>query len=696
MSGEAKDLEVLRKEYERLVREIQEHDRRYYVLNDPVISDQEYDELYARLVAFEREHPELVAPYSPTQRVAPPPDFSDDVVPVRHPVPMLSLDNTYDEGQLLDFHRRVVSGLGREPAYVVELKVDGVGVEVRYEEGRFVQASTRGDGYVGEDVTHNVRFLRELPGLLTEPVTLVVRGEVYMHRADLDRLNQELVEQGQNPFKNPRNAAAGSLKLKKKEYERARRRPLRIVVYEAVDSPLPTHWETLRWFGRLGLPTSPHARRVEGIQDVLDLYTVWKEKRRELPFNVDGLVVKVDSYEDRRLLGATAKYPRWAIAFKFPAEQARTRLRAVEAQVGRTGVVTPVAHLDPVELAGTTVKRASLHNWDEVAKKNLHIGDLVVVEKAGEIIPQVVGVVLEERPEGAEPVRPPETCPACGARLVRREGEVALRCPAGLSCPAQLKNAILFFGARDALYIKGLGERVVEQLLERGVVKDVSDLFSLTEGDIAVLERQGAQSAANLVRSIREAKETATLDRVLTGLGIPLVGKTVAGLVAEAFGSLRALLETPSEELVERLTQVEGVGPKIAHSVAEFFSLADNRRVVEKLIEYGLDPKWQRGEAGEGPLAGLVFCITGTLSRPRQEVAARIQAAGGKVTNSVSRRTSYLVVGQDPGSTKLRKADQLGVPKITEQELEVLLQGHGASATGRQLRLFGEKEDSGS
>ncbi len=686
------DTDGLRDEYNRLVREIQEHDRRYYIENDPDISDYEYDQLYARLEELERAHPGLAAPYSPTKRVEPPADRSDDLVTVQHPEPMLSLDNTYDEHQLAEFHRRVVQGLGgSEPAYVVEPKVDGVGIELQYRDGRLTVGATRGDGLVGEDVTHNVRFIRGLPGLLSEPVDLVVRGEVYMDRADLDRLNVALEEEGQRPFKNPRNAAAGSLKLKKKEYDKARRRPLKVVCYEVVSSPLPTHFQTLAWLTHLGLPTSPHARRMEHFDSVLGLCREWLTRRRELAFNVDGLVIKVDSYQDRRRLGATVKYPRWAIAYKFPAEQARTRLLSVEAQVGRTGVVTPVANLQPVELAGTTVQRASLHNWDDVARKGLCTGDLVIIEKAGEIIPQVISVVIEARSAQARPVEPPKTCPVCATPLVRREGEVALRCPNGLSCPAQLKNAILFFGARDALYIKGLGEKLVDQLVDSGLVRDVADLFQLDVESLSKLDRQGEQSARNLVEAIQASKESATLARVVTGLGIPLVGKVAAKAIARRMGSLEALVDTAPESIEDMLTEIDGVGDKIARSVREFFAEEHNRRVVTRLLDLGLSPKCESPSEEQGPLSGKTFCINGTLSRPRTDVAAAIEAAGGKVVNSVSGRTDYLVVGEAPGASKTRKADRLGVPRITEAELDAMIGGLGGdhrTGGGSQLGLF--------
>jgi len=675
--------EALRTEYENLVRKLQEHDRRYYIDAQPIISDFEYDRLYKKLVAIELAHPELTSPFSPTQRVEPPADLSDEVVPVEHPVPMLSLDNTYDEAQLTEFHRRVLEGLaGVGPTYSVELKVDGVGIELKYEQGRLLWGATRGDGRVGEDVTHNIRLIRGLPWLLTEPANLLVRGEVYMDRAGLDRINESLTEQGLAEFKNPRNATAGSLKLKKKEYVKARKRPLKIVLYEVLDSPLVSHSETLAWLQKLGLPTSAHARTVTRFEEVLELCRHWEKARFDLPFNVDGLVVKVDDYEQRRRLGSTIKYPRWAIAFKFPAEQATTRLRSVESQVGRTGVVTPVAELEPVELAGTTVRRASLHNWDEVRRKDIHLGDLVVVEKAGEIIPQVVDVVVAARAAQAEPVPEPLVCPACGTNLIRVEGEVALRCPNRLGCPAQLKNAILFFGARDALYIKGLGAKVVDQLVERGFVKDVADLYSLTVEDVADLDRHGIRSAGKLLAAIDESRRTVTLSRLMTGLGIPLVGQVAARAIAKRYRSLDALMERDGEALEAELTELEGVGPKIAASIRNFFGAEHNRQVVRRLIEAGVHPEEEEDEDVGSVLAGKTFCITGTLSVPRRNIKDRIMAAGGKVVGAVSRATTYLVAGGNPG-TKLKRARTFGVAVLSEQDLDLLLSGGRPLSDGR-------------
>jgi DNA ligase (NAD+) len=667
-----------REDYERLVREVLEHDRRYYAENAPSVSDFEYDALLRQVRDLESAHPDWVQPHSPTRRVGCKVD--GDFPTVVRRVPMLSLDNTYGEQDLRDFDDRVRRGLGGEPpAYVVELKVDGIGIELTYRAGQLEQAATRGDGREGEVITPNVRTVRGLPGLLAEPVDLVVRGEIYMERAALAAVNADREAAGEEPFKNPRNATGGTLKLK--DPAQVARRPLRVVLYEVVNPTEASHLEMLGTLGRLGLPVSPHTERVEGIDAVLARVATWDDRRRTLAYDVDGLVIKVDAYAQREALGATSKYPRWAIAYKFAPEQAETRLLDLVAQVGRTGAVTPVAQLEPVELAGTTVRRASVHNWDEVARKDLHLGDLVVVEKAGEIIPQIVAVRTEARAPDARRCEPPTACPACGAALEREADAVALRCPEAFGCPGQLERAILAYGGRAALDIDGLGEQLVRQLVARRMVEDVADLYRLTVMEVASLERMATRSAVNLVDAIEASRKAATLERLLAALGIPHVGTVAARAVASQFRSLSDLLGRDPACLAADLEGLAGVGPVIAGSVAAFLGDPRRRAVLAKLVSLGVDPASSAPAAapGTGPLAGCTLVVTGTLSRPRDEVKRRIEAAGGKVAGSVSRKTRYLVAGESTGATKLAEAQKHGVQVIDEAALEALL-AEGPSA----------------
>jgi DNA ligase (NAD+) len=662
-----------RERYEALAREILEHDRRYHVENDPIIADVEYDRLMAELRGLEAAHPEWVVPWSPTQRVGYTP-VSEFPKVVRE-VPMLSLDNTYSEADLRDFHERVQKGLdGAEPEYVVEPKIDGIGIELYYRDGAFVRGLTRGDGRVGEDVTSNLRTVRTLPPMLAEGLTLEVRGEVYLDRAALEPLNAARAAAGEEPFKNPRNAAGGSLKLL--DPRLCAQRPLKVLLYELVDGSrvCATHTEALALLRRLGLPVSPDTTRVVGFAALAAQVAAWAERRDALPYDADGLVIKVDRYAQREALGATSKFPRWAIAYKFPARQATTRVLAIELNVGRTGTVTPVACLEPVELSGTTVARASLHNWDEVARKGLRLGDYVLVEKAGEIIPQVVTVLVERRTGDEPPVTPPTACPSCQAPLQRRAGEVALRCPNKLGCGAQLKEAIEFFAGKSALDIENLGPKLVEQLVDEGLVKDVADLFDLTIFTLLPLERMAEKSADNLVAALAAAKAKATLSRLLTGLGIPLVGTVGARAIAQEYGSLEAMLAVePPARFATELVKVQGVGEKMAQAVADFFGEERNRAVLGKLVARGLRPV--EPQAAAGPLTGLAVCVTGTLGQPRSAVQRAIEAAGGRFVAAVGKGTDYLVAGAGTGQTKLKAAAKHGVRVIDEAGLEKLLRG---------------------
>jgi DNA ligase (NAD+) len=660
-----------------LVAEIREHDRRYYGENNPTISDQEYDALLVELRRLEEEHPELATPDSPTQRVGHAP--LSEFVKVRRVVPMLSLDNTYDQDELRGFHERVLRGLGGDhPRYVVEPKIDGIGVEVTWKRGKLDVGATRGDGVVGEDITANVRTIREIPLALhgEAPESITVRGEIYMTRDDFAKLNAAREAAGEEPFKNPRNSTGGTLKLLDSRIVATRR--LRAFFYELVDGDRfhETHSAGLDWLRRLGLPVSRDIAVCEGWDELAACVARWQERRDSLPYDADGLVIKVDAFAQRRELGATAKFPRWAIAYKFPARQVTTIIRDIIVTVGRTGVATPTADLEPVELSGTTVKRAGLHNWDQVKRLGLRPGDRVLIEKAGEIIPQVLSVTqAAENP----PFVAPSQCPSCGTTLVREGEEVALRCPNRLSCPSQRVWATAFFAGRGQMDIDGIGLEVAGDLVEKGIIADVADIFGLSAGDLLKLPLFAEKRAAKLVEGIARAKQTATLSRLVAALGIPNVGTVTARGLATKFRSLGALLavldgEDGRARLKEQLLEIDGYGETIADSVVDFFADPSVRHVVEKLRAHGVDPVEPEAPKG-GPLEGMTFVVTGSLSRPRPEVIRAIEAAGGKVAGSVSKKTSFLVAGADTGAAKTAAAEKNGVRVIGEAELDRLLAG---------------------
>lgn len=700
-----------REAYLRLIDELTEHDRRYYVEANPTISDYEYDQLLKRLRELEAAHPDWIEPWSPTQRVGHAPLSAFPKV-VRE-VPMLSLDNTYDEADLQAFHERVLRGLGltedeaREVTYVVEPKIDGVGVELTYDKGRLVLGATRGDGRVGEDITANLRTVRDVPLRLREEVDVIVRGEIYMHRADFVALNEARARAGEEPFKNPRNTVAGT--IKQLDSRLVAERTMHVTLYEMVGGEriARSHFEVLAWMRQIGLPTSQHNSEAHTWADLHAQVAMWAEKRASLPFDTDGLVIKVNSFDQRDILGTTSKFPRWAIAYKFPATQVTTLVEDLEINVGRTGAVTPVAILTPVELSGTTVKRASLHNWDQIKRLGIGPRARVLIEKAGEIIPQVVAVVESGSGKVFEP---PTHCPSCGHALVREDGRVVLSCPNRLACPQQLLASIEFFAGRGQMGIDGLGEKVARALLDAGLIHDVADLFTLTKEDLMRLERFGEASARNLVDAIARARENATFSRLLTALGVPLIGGVAARLIASRYRSMGELLalvdhtrpSAPSEQtehaeqteqaaqaaqakrtkddtagdFVATLTEIEGIGPIMARSLERFLRDPATRKVLERLRERGVDPVEPVTEnAGTGPLAGKTLVITGTMSRPRSEIKKAIEAAGGKVAGSVSKKTDYLVAGADTGASKRASAEKHRVPIIDEAGLEALLAG---------------------
>ena len=659
--------------YLELVDELNEHDRRYYVDANPTISDLEYDQLHARLVLLERDHPDWVVAWSPSQRAGHRP--ISEFPKVERAVAMLSLDNTYSPDELKAFFDRAVKGLdGEIPVFAVEPKIDGFGIELTYKHGLLTLGATRGDGRIGEDVTANVKTVKGVALKLREPVDLVVRGEIYMTKAEFEAINQARAAAGEELFKNPRNTAAGS--IKQMDPREVAKRPMRTILYEVLDGEryASGHLASLAYIKRLGLPVSSHNTSARSWDDLIACVQAWENRRDKLPYELDGLVLKIDDFAQRGALGSTAKAPRWAIAYKFPARQVTTKLLDLDNNVGRTGAVTPVAVLEPVEVSGTTVGRASVHNWDQVARLGLGKGDRVLLQKAGEVIPEILGVT-EKGPGPA--FTPPTRCPSCGSELEREEGRVVLLCPNRIGCPAQLLGAIEFFASRGQMNMDGLGEKVVAQLVEAGLVKDVADLFDLTWERVALLDRLGDQSAQNLVAAIAAAKRAATFSRLLSALGIPNVGSVLAKPIAMKYGKLSALRAAAtaktSDELVAELNDIDGIGLTIAHHVDQFLRDPHVAVVLDKLAERGLDPEEPIVATSEGPLSGKTLVVTGTLSAPRAEVQKRIEAAGGKVAGSVTKRTDYLVAGADTGKTKLEAAQKHGVTVLDEAALEQLL-----------------------
>jgi len=658
--------EDVRHKIERLREEIRRHEYLYYVLDQPEITDAEFDALMNELRQLETEHPELITADSPTQRVGGKP--REGFVKVRHSSPMLSLDNALNEAEFLDFDRRVRQLLGGESyAYVAELKLDGLSMAAHYRNGLFAQAVTRGDGIEGEDVTENARTIRSLPlRVKNGPPAFEVRGEVVMNRRAFEQLNLERDKQGLPRFANPRNAAAGSIRVLEPWITASRRLDYWAYFLLVDGQPYyPSHWQSLEALASMGFKVNPHRRFCRDAAEVLEFWREWSERRENLPYDIDGIVVKVDSVAQQQRLGWTAKAPRWAIAFKYAARQAETVVEDITVQVGRTGVLTPVAHLRPVEVGGVTVSRATLHNEDEIERLGVQIGDTVIIERSGDVIPKVVRVKAYGSPR--RPFRMPEECPVCGGKVVREEGEVASRC-INTNCPARLKESILHFASRGVMDIDGLGEALVDQLVDRGLVRSVADLYKLRLEDLVPLERMGKKSAEKLLRNI-EASKQQPLPRVLTALGIRFVGERTAQFLAEAFGSLDAIAEAD----IETLQRVEEVGPRVAQSIYEFFREPHNRELVERLREAGLQFQYRAERPRGGPLEGLTFVLTGTLpTLSREQARALIEAAGGKVTGSVSKKTDYVVAGEEAGS-KLAKARELGIKVIDEAGLRRML-----------------------
>ncbi|WP_321841572.1 NAD-dependent DNA ligase LigA [Paraburkholderia bannensis] len=661
--------------------ELERANHAYYVLDQPDLPDAEYDKLFRELQQIESEHPDLIAPDSPTQRVGG--EAAAGFEQVVHDVPMLSLNNGFADEDIAAFDKRVHDTLGKaegdEVEYACELKFDGLAISLRYVDGVFVQASTRGDGTTGENVTENVRTIRSLPLRLKGtrvPKVLDVRGEVLMFRRDFARMNERQREAGQKEFANPRNAAAGS--LRQLDSKITAQRPLSFFAYGIgvlEGEPMPaTHGELLDWYAEMGLPVNGERAVVKGAQGLLDFFRAVGEKRDGLPYDIDGVVYKVNRREEQDALGFVSRAPRFALAHKFPAQEALTTLLAIDVQVGRTGAITPVARLEPVFVGGATVTNATLHNEDEVRRKDIRIGDTVIVRRAGDVIPEVVSALLERRQEDAREFVMPTECPVCGSRIERLPDEAIARCTGGLFCPAQRKQALWHFAQRRALDIDGLGEKIIDQLVEQNLVRTPADLFNIGFATLAELDRMADKSAQNLLDSLEKAKST-TLARFIYALGIRQVGESTAKDLAKYFGSLDPIMDASIEQLLE----VKDVGPIVAESIHQFFAEEHNRTVIEQLRAPG-KVTWIEGppapKAPVGVLAGKTVVLTGTLPTLTRDAAKEmLEAAGAKVAGSVSKKTDYVVAGADAGS-KLAKAEELGVPVLDEEGLHKLLEGH--------------------
>lgn len=661
----------IKAEAEWLRSEINRHSRLYYILAEPEISDEAYDRLYRRLQDLEAQYPVLITDDSPTQRVGGEPltEFKS----VRHAEPMLSLDNTYSADEVSEWAARIQRLLPGEPvAFAVELKIDGVAVAVCYEDRRLIQGATRGDGATGDDITENLKTLRGLPRRLNDSApagALTVRGEVFLPKAALIALNEQKNAAGEKVFANPRNAAAGSLKLL--DPRLTAQRPLAAFFY-ALDSrnaaPLKTQNAVLAILESWGLPVNPYRCHCKSLEEIMAFSRQWEDRRQGLPYEIDGLVIKVDDFDQQNRLGATSKSPRWAIAYKYSASQAQTRLLDILVQVGRTGVLTPVAVLEPARLAGSTIARATLHNWDDIERKDIRIGDTVVIEKAGEVIPQVVGPVTALRTGAEKKFRMPGRCPVCGSHVVKLEGEVAQRC-VNPACPAQIKCGLMHYGSRDAMDIEGLGQALVEQLVDQGLVKDFSHLYALTADELVPLERMAEKSAENLISAISGSKHR-TLARLIYALGIPQVGEHSGEVLAAVFPDIDALAAAD----LETLDAIPEIGPKVASAIHEFFHQPETKAVLQKLKKAGVNTVRRPEEKkADGKLTGKTFVFTGELEGfTRSQAESRVKALGGRAAGSVSKQTDYVVAGADPGS-KLDKAKRLGVAVLDEGEFRGLV-----------------------
>jgi len=646
---------------------IRRHDYLYYVLSRPEISDAEYDRLFTELKEIEKDHPEFISPDSPTQRVSGLP--LEGFKTVRHTVAMLSIDNTYNADELRAFDERVRKGLEtRDYDYVVELKIDGLAISLRYEDGLLATAATRGNGVVGDDVTANVRTIKAVPLKLINaanaPSVLEVRGEVYMPKKSFKKLNELKADAGEPLFANPRNAAAGSLKLLDARITATRNLAFFAYASGQMSEPLAdNHYDALQKFKKLGLPVNPKISRAPDIDEVIKTCLSWGgEKKRSLDYQIDGMVVKVNRFDQRDILGATGRAPRWCISYKFPAEQAETIIESIDVQVGKSGILTPVANLRPVQLSGTTVKRASLHNFDELARLDVRCGDTVFIEKAGEIIPQVVQVKKDSRPARTKKCKPPERCPNCGGKIARDPQGVYIRC-VNPACAGQLRERLRYFAGRGQMDIEHLGPALIDQLIESGLVKNFADLYKLRKEQLIELERMAEKSAANVINAI-EASKHRPLWRLIAALGVRHIGSQSAEILANELGSLDALMEAGED----RLQSIEQIGPILAKSVYEYFRNEKNRRVIKELLAEGLKPERPSEKMRGASLAGKTIVVTGTLEKfTRQEIKRAIKDNGGKAASSVSKKTDFVLAGKEPGG-KLEKAKKLGVKIINEEQ----------------------------
>ncbi|MBI5183323.1 MAG: NAD-dependent DNA ligase LigA [Nitrospinae bacterium] len=661
-----KRIEAIKEKIEDLRDNIRYHERRYYIEDNPEISDYEYDRLLRELKELENSYPQFITPDSPTQRVGGEP--AEKFQTVEHMIPMLSLDNAYSYDELIDFDTRVKKGLkGEEPEYIVELKIDGLGVALIYENGILVRGATRGDGIRGEDITQNMRTIMSIPlkiEINSPSLSYIeVRGEVFLTHQGFETINREREDRGEPLFANPRNAAAGSLRHLDPSITASR--PLDIFLYNVsyVRDPIfKTHLESLQALNRLGFKTNLNTLFCRDLQEVMHYVEVWREKRDDLNYDVDGLVIKVNSLEHQKILGSTTKHPRWAIAYKYQAEQATTRIEDIIVQVGRTGSLTPVAILKPVKLAGSTIKRATLHNEDEIIRKDIWIGDTAIIEKGGDVIPKVVMVIKEKREGDEVQFKMPDRCPVCGASVFRPEGEVVARCT-GSACPAQLKERLHHFASRTAMDIDHLGPAIIDQLVGKNLVKDVADIYSLDLATLTSLERMAEKSAQNLLNAIEKSKD-AGFQRLLYAIGIRYVGERIAQIISHGYSSMDDLMEAKREEL----ESIPEIGHRVAESTVVFFLQEENRRVLKKLKDAGVAMHKKREEKREDILKEKQFILTGTLERfTREEAKEIIERLGGLVTSSVTKKTDYVVVGRDPGS-KYDKAKELGITIIDEDE----------------------------
>ena len=660
------------KKIEQLRKEIHYHNYRYYVLDDPEISDAQYDKLFDELLELERRYPELISPDSPTQRVGAPPlkEFGT----ITHAIPMLSLNKATSEEEFLDFHRRVLNLLGNEGhkvQYTVEPKLDGLAVELTYENGILNLGSTRGDGITGEDVTLNLKTIKTIPLRLMDsdiPELIDVRGEVIMYKEDFKRLNREREEAGEALFANPRNAAAGSVRQLDSKITSSR--PLRMFAYgigRIRGMSLSNQWETLQRLKRWGFNVSQYIKLCKDVDEVKEYYYEILEKRDTFPFELDGVVIKVNDFEMQEKLGVLSRSPRWAIAWKFPAQQEHTVVKDIIVSVGRTGALTPVAILEPVKVAGVEVKRASLHNEDEIKKKDVRIGDTVIIQRAGDVIPEVVKVIKSKRTGREIPFKMPDRCPVCGSKIERPPGEAIHRC-IGIACPAQLKENLFHFCSKQAMNIEGIGKKFLEQMVDKGLIKDPADLYFLTKDDLMKLERMGDKLAQNMLNAIEKSK-TPSLPNLIYALGIRNVGYHLAQVLANRFKSIDNL----SKQKVEALQEVPEIGPVVAQSIYNFFTNSKNLEVLEKLKRGGVIFPEIKDEPNETPLEGKTFVLTGALNDFSRDEARRIiEELGGRVSSSVSRRTDFVIVGKDPGS-KYIKAQQLGIKILNEDEFKKMI-----------------------